>query len=43
MALLVLRRLAVRQSRVHISARHQGVFFPTKLTGDEEIELYEYD
>jgi hypothetical protein len=37
-ALLVARRLAVRQARVRFSARHHREVFPTELTSGEEME-----
>ncbi len=37
-AQLVARRLAVRQARVRISARHHREVFPTEQTSDEDME-----
>ncbi len=37
-AYLVARRLAVRQARDRISARHHREVFPTELPSDEEME-----
>jgi hypothetical protein len=32
------RWLAVRRARVRFSTRHSREFFPTELTGDEEMK-----